>query len=182
MNSPIYVDGLSGSAIYLHGNGQWVRLPAIPLDKFPAFTIMLWAKVDGLTVADGEALISFGSDLGQGMIAIMYAPGQIGFTTDGHEFWANAAFPSECLSHWAHYALVYDHGVETGYINGRAVATRANVPVGLIGRTAGLGTHWWVNNGVSTRFIGAMGEVRIYGRALTQEQVLGFARAFAVPP
>jgi sugar lactone lactonase YvrE len=114
MNSPLFVNGVIGSAVYLRGsgqygtNGQYVQLPSIPLKDYPAFAIALWAKIDGQTVPDGEALISFGSDSGEGAIAIMCNPSSINFTSDGYSFSTDhTPLPAECLGHWAHYALVY---------------------------------------------------------------------------
>ena len=194
MNSPSFVNGIRGSAIYLKGNGeygtggQYVQLPPVQLTDYPAFTIALWAKIDGNTspLGSGEGLITFGSQgVGcSGVIAIQYsigsAGGELNFVSGGgpDDYASVRPVPASCVGHWAHYALVYDKGMLTGFINGEAVAAKANVTAGQFGTTAGLGIHWWRNNpfGVSTRFVGAIDEVRIYSRALSRSELAQLAQ------
>ena len=158
MNSPSFVKGVTGSAIYLTGGsgyfgagGQYVTLPYIPLINYPAFTITLWAKIDGSTTRDaGQSLISLGATHlpdGRGYIAINYSlggQGQVDFNSGGPASDISVSpFPSGCLGNWAHYALVYDNGTLTGFINGQAVATKTGVTAGESATTAGLGIDWF---------------------------------------
>jgi len=193
MNSPSFTNGVLGSAIYLVGSGnyfgsdgQYVLLPYIPLTNYPAFTIALWAKIDGINSIGGEALISFGATHlpdGRGFITIYFylgAESSIHFVSGGPAPSGEVhltPLPTRCVGNWAHYALVYDHGTLTGFINGQAVATMAGAAVGQSGTTAGLGTHWFPDTpgGVSTGFTGAIDEVRIYSRALSSDGVKALA-------
>jgi hypothetical protein len=150
------------------------------LADYEAFTIVLWAKVDGQTVADGEALISFGSDsYNRGMIGIYYwgnPPTHIAFVAGGGlDAWAAVdPIPDGCVGQWAHYALVYSNGVLTGLVNGKPVVTKTGVTADQFGNSSGLGTHWWLEySACSTRFVGGLDEVRIYNRALTSNEVEG---------
>ena len=68
MNSPSFVNGVRGSAVYLKGSGefgtdgQYVQLSFIRLADYPAFTVALWAKLDGVTAGDCASLISLGTE------------------------------------------------------------------------------------------------------------------------
>ena len=202
MNSPSFVKGVAGSAIYLTGGsgyfgsgGQYVLLPYIPLTDYPAFTIALWAKIDGSTTLDaGQSLVSFGATHlpdGCGYVAINYSlggQGNVDFNSGGPASDVSVTpFPSGCLRNWAHYALVYDNGTLMGFINGKVVATKAGVTAGESATSAGLGIDWFPDTpgGVSTRFIGAIDEVRIYNRALSSSEVAQLAQpntTLASPP
>ena len=155
------------------------------IEEFPAFTIAIWAKLDGEASPIGEeSIISFGS-VNVDMIGISYHVNEgrnlLRFTVGAKNTRAPVEvqpIPDGCVGRWCHYALSYDQGVVSGFVNGRAVARQSNVTVRLVRHTAGLGIHWWDDGaGVSTRFLGAIKEVRIYDRALSPDDIADMAQA-----
>jgi hypothetical protein len=193
MNSPSFVNGVKGPAVYLRGSGefgtdgQYVQLPAMRLADYPAFTISVWAKLDGVTAGDWASLISLGTETcgppNTGRPHIDYcgdcSPSkQLSFGAGGPG--TVVPMPNDCWQNWAHYALVCDDGVLTGFVNGRVVATRTGVTVAQTGTDGGLGITRWNTAGcpygVSTRFVGAVSDLRIYNRALSSDEITQLAQ------
>ncbi|MGO9611052.1 MAG: LamG domain-containing protein [Verrucomicrobiia bacterium] len=196
MNSPSFVNGVRGSAVYLKGSGefgtdgQYVQLPPIRLADYPSFTVALWAKIDGVTIPGShETIIGFGTGTcgppNAGRIAIDYSAGtptELTFESGGPNAYVLVRpIPSGCWGNWAHYTLVYDSGELKAFVNGRLVATKAGLTAGQTGTDAGLGITRWNTAGcpygVSTRFIGAVSELRIYNRALSPNEIAQLAKS-----
>lgn len=79
--------------------------------------------------------------------------------------------PPEDLERWMHYAMSYRDGELRVFRNGKLAATK-ELAVDVKGNQAALGRHWWSNGfQTSTRFVGALDEIRVYGRSLTDEQI-----------
>ena len=71
-----------------------------------------------------------------------------------------------------HYSLVYANGTMYAYVNGRLIGSKRQ-EVRITGDFAAMGRHWWEGGAkTSTRFQGALDEVRIYNRALSQSDIL----------
>ncbi len=178
--NPQYVVGPNNQAIRLVGsghvgfNGSHVRIPFIPLDGYPGFTISLWVNHQGDTglYGHGEAFIFFGNHLSQN-ISIMYwgyfpncslnvMVGDKGF---------NVPYPPNFVNNWNHLCLIKSSNTFTLYINGAPAGSSASL-LKAMQQTAGLGLHWWTSTEGSNRFIGAIDEVRIYNRALSEPEIL----------
>ena len=69
---------------------------------------------------------------------------------------------------------VFDIGILRAYKNGVMIESVA-AKVSIKGKWAALGRHWWRGDGAgagtSTRFQGAIDDVRIYNRALSSQQM-----------
>ena len=65
------------------------------------------------------------------------------------------------------------NGVFTAYVNGSKVGEKNVSYQGVVNPSlAALGRHWW-NSGrwSSTRFVGSIDEVRLYNRALSEQEI-----------
>jgi sugar lactone lactonase YvrE len=183
-NSPTFVAGpvFGSEAIYLNGaNGQYVSLPSIDLSVYNAFTISMWANIQGETADAGELLICFGEEssdpLSGPAVGIDYY--LYGNTYDFSAGTAAIGATPLYINQWHRYSLVYSDAVLTGYLDGQVVGTASGSMVSSAGK-AGLGTHWWdYGASQSTRFIGSISDVRIYNRALSTQEI---AELSALPP
>jgi hypothetical protein len=182
MSSPPFSNSERGTALYLQANGKYVQLPNIRIGESPSFTMSLWAKIDGELGNDYSPLIGFGDwNWGRGFLGIGYNGNSIWFNCDG-TFINLSPIPNQVWKHWAHFALVFDNGVLTGYVNGRAINQKSGVTANQHGIVAGLGIIWWDNGDSSaTRFIGLINDVRIYGRALAATEIAQLADASKLP-
>ena len=179
-NSPTFVAGpVSGTeAIHLAGqgefgtSGQYVTVPSIELSSFNAFTISLWADIQGNTSSDGgEYLVGLGRGRSDGSftVGISYGPQEaaLGFNAGTAAVAAKVPY----LNQWHRYSLVYSNGVLTAYLDGKVLGTANGSMVSSAGN-AGMGIHWWgFAPGVSTRFIGSLADVRIYNRVLSGAEI-----------
>jgi hypothetical protein len=183
-NSPTFVNGpfSNSEAIYLAGqgqfgtNGQYVTIPSIDLSSMSAFTISLWANIEGITSpGDGEYVLGIGDDCPDNthVVGIEYSFNGDGTYNVGFQA-GNAGFgPATSYSiQWHRYSMVYTNGVLTAYVDGQVVGI-SSCSIASTAGDAGMGIHWWCNNpyGVSTRFIGSLADVRIYDRALSSQEI-----------
>jgi hypothetical protein len=185
VNSPSFVAGLSGRAIYLQsGKNQHVQLPHIQLTDYPGFSISLWAKMVSGWAGGDATMISFGT--AGNAISIGCGIGNFNPTTNNNLYYTAgngtvtvSPIPAECWNKWVHYSLVYDNGTLVAYLNGHAVNQRTGVIANQEGITAGLGIYWDPNE--VSHFGGLINEVRVYKRALSAAEVGQLADASRLP-
>ncbi len=188
MGNPKHVEGKFGKALELNGSSDWVVVPhddILTVDE--DFTVMAWINT--------ERHMGPNAQRWQGIVAKGNAPRSYSFYTES---------PSECmhlsvngggsvcqegkvaLNEWQHVVAQSDNGTHRYWINGKNVgeyggkpkppgkADTANV---LIGRT---------HEG-NRELLGLIDEVRIWNRALTEEEVIeqmekGHFELFPVDP
>jgi hypothetical protein len=179
-----YVAGKAGKALFLRGagyggpGGGHVLLPVLDFPSRKEFTLALWVKEQGMSNTEGEAYVVFGADRGVGIEdslgishfnnSIFYRVGEGSIAVD---------FDNKDRNRWVHYALTFRDGRLRGYKDGKQVG---EVParVSIVGKHAALGRHWWHHGeATSTRFIGALDDVRIYDRALSPSQIQRLVRS-----
>ena len=195
-NSPAFITSPFGSAIHLIGQGrfgtggQYVTIPSIDLSSMSAFTISLWANVEGITSpGDGEYILEIGNDCPDNthVVGIEYSFNSAGTYNLGFQAGNVGIGPATSYSiQWHRYSMVYANGVITAYIDGHVVGT-TNCSIASTAGDAGMGIHWWCNNpyGVSTRFTGSLADIRIYNRALSDaeiQELAGVSSNPSVPP
>lgn len=178
---PKWVDGKFGKALYFDGTDDWVQVPDSPsLRVKEAVTVMAWIKAERHT---------FPGTNWQGIVAKSNSPRSYSFYTEvsgGLHFSTSAAAPQPFygsvstakvpLKEWVHVAVVAETSKNGGwhryYVNGepggeRFFAELTTLPGDsdaqdvLIGRT-------WED---SRFFLGAIDEVRIWNRALSEEEI-----------
>ena len=117
----------------------------------------------------GESYISFGT--ATGYVAIAHYDSGLHFCV-GHESGALIIpFNSNYLNKWTHYVLSYKNGIIEAYINGALVGSIAQTK-SISFDAAAIGRHWWYDGTISsTRLIGSINQVRIYNRALTEQEI-----------
>jgi len=177
-------DGRANGAYYLNGTNQYFSLQSP--DSIPArtdrFTVSVWAKGasvvgndyayivhKGYNTSIGSSVLYLGTNTGVAQILTASANGQYnagntGVGSDG--------------STWRHIVLVYAGGVQTTYVDG--VRAGGEDTIGEISNPTS-GTTFTIGAGVGgyRDFIGAIDDVRVYHRALTDDEVANLHQAGA---
>ncbi|MFC2129818.1 LamG-like jellyroll fold domain-containing protein [Bacteroidota bacterium] len=192
MNTPVPIPGVNnqGTAFEFQGNGvntpngDHIILPFIDFSNYSEFTIMLWVKFYSTTCESGEAYIWFG-DHTTGWLGIINHVRQpendgilyVQFSVGSDLNYEQQIKPLEILldqSHrnqWVHYTLTYEDSTIKAYINGTLAGTKIQ-NIHVVGNKSGLARHWWNGNTTSTRFNGALDDVRIYAKDLTNNSII----------
>lgn len=194
MNSPQFVSGKDGSAVRLigtpdlKGNGGHVLIPSINFNTLNEFTISIWIYEESLQYSAGEAYINWGN-ASTGWIGISnfvkppenkdlvvnFSVGSIAPYNTQTPLWVN--YEISHRNKWTHYALVYQYGSVTGYIDGILIGTKSQT-LGNIEKVAAIGKHWWNYNGTgsATSMTFQVDEVKIFKRALNSSEVVVLAQ------
>lgn len=159
-----------GTAVQLDGTSH-IRIPGL-LDKPANVTMMGWVHLDAID-SSGAEFLSLGDTF-----AI-----RLDSTTDGvHSFgyngstWDSSQVPNTIVTGtgWKHIAAVYDdhRNQQVFYINGEEVANNSELDslvYGSLGSDLLIGKH---GDGINNLFLtGRIDDVRVYGRALTPEEI-----------
>ena len=196
INEPTYVPGISGKAIHLIGKGDYinkgqsisligsyVELPLIDYSKYNELTISLWVRFQGITTG-GEAYYYAGYHT-EWWLGIMNHINQylydyklrIFFTAGGNEFdqVMQQFFDLQRDSNrWVNYVMTYNKSGKTkAYIDGVLIDSLQQT-LQVSRNLSALGSHWWTYNGFerqSARFTGDIDEVKIFNKALSDEEV-----------
>lgn len=192
--TPNFVQGISGKAIYFQGRGYYSRndnitrqnmgdhvlLPNIDFEALKEFTISLWVKEDDMSSEGGEGYFWFGHVQEQwlGLLNhVFYGQNQryIHATVGSYDTRTCISTESNTVfrNHWFKYDLVYDGTFLKFYINGNRISQK-QMDIDYSKKNGALARHWWNYDGeerTSARFTGAMDEVKIYKRALTDEEL-----------
>ena len=185
--APELVDGKFGKALKFNGTSDWIEVPHDPvLTVTESVTVMAWINA--------ERHMGPNNQRWQGILAKGNSPRSYSFYTES---------PSECmhfvagggsvcqtkipLNEWQHVVAQLDSGTHRYWLNGENIyesggksaspgaADASNV---FVGTTA---------EGANRRFLGLIDEVRIWNRALTEEEVIaemesGYQSGTAVDP
>jgi hypothetical protein len=192
MNIPKPIPGVNGlrTAFRFEGRGEFtsqgdhIVLPMIPFNEFQEFTITMWVKEEGFSYHAGEAYIFFGNH-NYGWCGIMhhiearhlpnklYMCFAVGAIFDVGVNPLLIDYDENNLNKWTYYCLAYQNGTIYAYINGKLVGTLVQ-PLKIVDNFAGLARHWWkwsTSVETSTRFTGSIDEVKIFKKALTDEEI-----------
>ena len=182
-----FVEGVRGKAIQLNGNETFLQDPVSkPFAIKNGFTVSLWIKPDHWT-----QMASLFGNLGDFQMLVRGSGGVYFWKQNTHQFgasgaktllWAPKAFPAP-MGKWSHIAFSYDqkgHGI--GYFNGRKVAEQlpGQEPRGQgIVQISPTPRHKAARLDVGFRFQGAMDDLYLYGRVLTEAEVLALSKGNA---
>jgi hypothetical protein len=197
VNNPTFVQGVSGKAIHFQGKGYYiptnggderkigshVLLPPIDLHQLDEFSITMWVKHEGFSHYHGNSYFFFGHHT-NGYLGIIntllldrYDPNYyLQFTVGGKNFTDNiikTQFPNDFVGNWVCYAMVYKNEMLYVYINGLPLDSQ-KMKVSYELSHFALARHWWYYDGEernSARFTGAIDEVKIWKKALTEEEI-----------
>ncbi len=185
--APELVDGKFGKALKFNGTDDWIEVPHDPiLTVETSVTVMAWINA--------ERHMGPNNQRWQGIVAKGNSPRSYSFYTES---------PSECLhlsagggstcqtkiplNEWVHVVGQVDDGTHRYWLNGEnigesggksALPGAADTSVVYVGTTA---------EGANRRFLGLIDEVRIWNRALSEEEVImemeiGYMPGTAVDP
>ena len=185
---PKHVEGKFGKALEFNGTSDWVQVPhheTLTVDK--DVTVMAWIHT--------ERHMGPNNARWQGILAKSNNPRSYSFYTES---------PSKCLhfvsgggsvcqqgevklNEWQHVAAQLDNGTHRYWINGQNVGEsggKPNPPGNADTSPVFIGT---TAEGAGRLFLGLIDEVRIWNRALTEEEVIeqmekGHLELFPVDP
>jgi HEAT repeat protein len=162
-----------------HGDlGGHATIPFIDFAKHDQFTLALWVKESGMSHPEGEAYITFGTDRGVGIedsLGIAHLNSDLLFRVGAGQ--VSVPYDVAYRGRWVHYAMTFESGRLRAYCDGKLIGETA-ARVGVVSKRAGMGRHWWGDDGIgtSTRFQGALDDVRVYDRALPSQQIQMLAK------
>ncbi len=179
LQNVVWVRGDFGTALKFTGSNSYVTLPPIPqLDGSDAMTVSAWVYwedtgqypniLTGGTWSPGGFLIFVNRQV------CSFRMGRPGHRHGvAEEAWTEVSAPllSDIpLRRWVHVAAVFERPEIRTYVNGRQVG-RADWDY-PVGQTGDLQIGRW---GTAASHTGLIDDVRIYGRALTADEVLAVA-------
>jgi len=196
VNNPTVVPGVVGNAMHFQGKGNYIPinddvakigshilLPPINLHGLKEFSITMWVYEEGFSYDYGEAYLFFGH-FDRGWLGLENHYQQdagifkhlLQFTVQGSGFNNVIFYPydQKYRNTWVCYSMVYKNGTLYAYINGLLIdslKTRVNYSM----ENFAFGRHWWLYYGeerTAARLNGAIDEVKIYLKALSDEELL----------
>ncbi|ROL60204.1 hypothetical protein D9V87_02275 [Bacteroidetes/Chlorobi group bacterium MS-B_bin-24] len=196
VNNPTFVQGVSGKAIHFQGKGYYiptnggderkigshVLLPPIDLHQLDEFSITMWVKHEGFSNYYGDAYLWFGH-YQKGYLCIQNHVFEIRndfnlyyqFTVAGLNFSNTIEMPfdEKYKNVWVCLGMVYRKNWLYAYVNGILIDSmmmKVNYELSYFA----LARSWWNFGGEernSARFTGAIDEVKIWKKALTEEEI-----------
>ncbi|HPI21467.1 MAG TPA: hypothetical protein PKY56_13975, partial [Candidatus Kapabacteria bacterium] len=184
MNNPTPVKGVNGgTALYFHtrskfGNGgDHILLPRIPFESFQQFSISMWVKEDSLSDQAGEAYFwlgnydtgwfGIGNFLETNLDPINNIQFAVGANSEINPIYSE--FIDSYRNKWIHYAMTYKNKKVKAFINGVLIDSTEQ-DINIQGDYAAIASHKF-GDLISTRFQGAIDEVKIFCGALTDEEI-----------
>ncbi|MEE8307904.1 MAG: LamG-like jellyroll fold domain-containing protein, partial [Gammaproteobacteria bacterium] len=163
---PQWVDGYDGSALKFDGSDDYVihQLPAA--QNFANFTVALWARSDSL--GQGEYMSPFSSHTPNSSGIQIDVDGTYpgNYRTNPPGGTTSARFGPAILG-WVHLALVGQGTTVQFYYNGNLSTTETFTTDNLLFNEFIIGTSRNNTNNLN----GAVDDLRVYTRALTQEEI-----------
>ncbi|HVR83024.1 MAG TPA: LamG domain-containing protein [Planctomycetota bacterium] len=172
MNGVEWIPGRLGKALRFDGKSGYLsgKPEHLPATHAPQ-TISFWLNLSSRSTR-GEDLLCFSNDPLTGALQAGVSTSKLSFWKFGGGLLASATAPT--VEEWHHCAFVSDGKTHSVYLDGKMENSTSNpsqaVPVTNceFGRYRGLG-------GESHYFSGALDDIRIYNRALTEPEVRGLA-------
>jgi hypothetical protein len=158
---PEWVDGYDEGALNFNVPNEHV-LVEFPDETWNAFTLTVWAKANILWQSNNSAICSTYVGTTNGF--------QISFdTTNSYQYHASAVdfIMGPASTSWVHLALSYDGTLVSAYYNGDLVGTFTPDAIDVVANKFAIGT----NRAVDNWFDGAVDDFRVYGKAMTQEEI-----------
>lgn len=182
-----WVTGLNGYALQLAGGEDYIGVPTGALSQSDDVTVSMWVRLD--QIANWTTLMTVGS--GTGNYAVFAAQGTpsgnaVGVTmaikvNGGAEYRVAApSGTSPATGEWTLVTYTQSGGTGTLYLNGTQVAQNAmsSTVKGVVDASASTQARIGDNHVFGDpSLVGAVGEVKIYSRALTAAEVKAQADA-----
>jgi hypothetical protein len=188
-NTVSFVQGKKGLAAYILGygvrtdQGGHILVPRINFEQFDEFTISIWINEESTTYFHGPGFIGWG-DLTYGWLGISHAGNDID-STSNLKFSVGGGTYSGIQPlkidydygdryNWIHYCLVYKNGTIYAYRNAVLVGSlQQSIKIYDVSNYGGIARSWYSYDGLQTctRFNGMIDEVKIYRKALSQQEI-----------
>ena len=175
---PMPTLGVVGQAAAFDGETQFIQLPGSPaFDLTEAFTVAAWAKLETWPTAPVVSTI-IGRPVGDGVNNSWEIYGRLTSgvprmhynLSDTPSSSIGAAVEVFDASDWLHVALTWDGSTARMYLSGEVRAERSITHIAYDEQAPRIGADF--DYGEDAGFLeGAIDEVRIYSRALTEEEV-----------
>ena len=160
VNGPVWSKGKTGSALYFDGENDYADCNTAANDiSSVTGTVELWAK------ADSGGGFPFHSNANTR--TYIYR-GVSGFSVSKGDPMVSINFPNTPIGEWHHLVLTWDAGVFWGYQDGVLIDSK-NFSSSSVASTVRIGQHG--SGGKNNSFDGDIDDVRIYNRALSEEEV-----------
>ena len=166
MSGPTLVRGRVGSALHFDGHHDFVRAVNTRLHNYLSLTIEAWIKpdrVDGSMeiVAFQNSIYGLAVESGELRFHLAALPLWFSFTSEGAHL---------APGRWSHVAVTADRstGEVRFFVDGERLTVSPPVYSPLM---IFPGTEWLIGSGPGGAFAGAIDEVRIYERALSDEEI-----------
>lgn len=164
---PEWTTGISGSCLKFNGTSTYVSIPnSASLNPVESISMMAWVKAsENKTTKIVQKGDWDGHGLGQGkwdgwQASIRTADDQ------SHSLHWLGGLP--VFNEWYHLAMTYDGSILKFYVNGQLRNSKAvQGQLKVNGRTVSIGS----DNGAQKFFTGAIDEVKILGKALSQAEI-----------
>lgn len=160
-------------------SGDHILLPEfnfLSMASIDGFSVCLWVNEEQMEHPHGNAYVNWGWGSWQQWVVIGH------FGDEGIMFATGGPYENRVLTPFndpedryrdIHYCLVHDKsGITKGYKDFNFVGGNAQT-VDVHPGTAAIARHWWTA-GTVTRFTGTIDEVRVYNRALSDEEIALF--------
>ncbi|MBL7186880.1 MAG: LamG domain-containing protein [Phycisphaerae bacterium] len=157
---PQWVDGFDGRALNFNGAGDDVTANFTAV-SWPAWTMAVWCKSDELGQDNNSSMFATSQGTGGGF-QFSYDP------DNNYRYHSDIDFNlGRATTAWVHLAVSYDGTIARGYYNGEFVGTFTPSSDDLTHSKLAIG----VNRAVDNWFDGSVDELRVYTKALTQEEI-----------
>lgn len=175
---PAPIEGVVGTAVHFDGASQYAMVDHdMWLETMDAVTVTVWVSPDELSTGTWQGIVAKpvgAGDLNSWEIGFEGgSPGFITYVTDGSDGGC-AETPWPRLQTWHHAALVWDGSTIRWYLDGEMLDSTPVVVIGFDDHPLMLGADIDFDT-VSRFFAGSIDEVRIYDRALSDDEVAALA-------
>ncbi|MBD3181797.1 hypothetical protein GF312_05865 [Candidatus Poribacteria bacterium] len=168
--NPAKADGVINEGLEFDGAGARVELPKELMVGLESFTIECWFNYTDS--GNWRWMFGGGPEWNHGVGCCIYSGSNIvryHLKTDGGEFTDGNGSTALDPGEWYHIAYTYDGEMVRSYVNGEIDFERAHQGAVVIDTSVlAIGGGYFQNN---EYFLGLLDEVRVYDRALEQDEV-----------
>lgn len=181
--NPKVVDGVKGMALEFDGVDDWIKLKPI-IDRYESFTYIVWANprpyygkhwpgfiataINGSRGGSCNNQIGIWQNTGKIHAEICTIKSDINTGTWGFHGGNYIDYPIS-FNTWTMYALTYNGKVAKVFVNGQVVSVFKAYGKVRADRM-GLALHF-SDYGIASYYNGALDEIRIYNRALSEKEI-----------
>jgi len=165
-NSPLWQSGsscIAGGCLNLNGMSQYLNASSTNMTSVDSFTVAGWTYLTDVTTTNNTL---YGNS---GTVELLTKPTgyYFGVWVDGVEY-SKQGTTSSNINSWVHWALTRSDSSIVVYRNGISIDSRNDLPAGSVDISGYIGAQ----GGTSYYLEGNLDELRVYGRALSAQEIL----------